>query len=149
MSFTYDLATNVGKLRLEIGDQAEDSGVRPDGTNFSDEELETILEEEGDVLGRGIARTCEILANAWATFADLTVGPRSERLSQVAARFEKRAAALRMQYGGGSTGATSVGIIRTDGYQSTSDPEASDEYDETGSDVRSEYMGTTVYVTVG
>jgi hypothetical protein len=149
MSFTYNLATTVGQLRLEIGDHTSGTGVRPDGSNFSDEELEAILTQEGDVLGRGIARACEILANAWATFADLTVGPRSEKLSQVAARFEKRAAALRMQYGGGSTGATAVGIIRADGYQSTSDPEASDEYDETGSDVRSEYMGTTVYVKVG
>lgn len=147
--FTYDLTTDVGKLRLEIGDQSEGAGVRPDGSNFADEELETILEQEGNVLGRGIARACEILANAWATLADLTVGPRSEKLSQVAARFEKRAAALRMQYGGGSTGACSAGMIRVDGYQSTADPVASDAYDESGSDVRGEYMGTTVYIKVG
>lgn len=126
MSFTYDLETAAGKLRLELGDQTDGSGVRPDGTNFSDEELATLLTLEGDNQGRALARACEVLATMWATFADLTVGPRSEKLSQVAARFEKRAAALRLQHGGGSTGAYAAGVVRVDGYQSTADPAASD-----------------------
>ena len=127
MSFTYDLTTDAGKLRLEIGDSTEDAGVRPDGSNFSDEEIAYIFDQEGS-LGCAVARACEMLATLWATAADLTVGPRSEKLGQVADRFEVRAKALRVQYGGGSTGARGVGVIRADGYQSTTEPEASDEY---------------------
>lgn len=149
MAFTYDLTMDAGKLRLEIGDSTEGTGVRPDGTNFEDDEIAYILDQEGGSLGRAVARACEMLATLWASAADLTVGPRSESLSQVATRYESRAKALRLQYGGAITGAMAVGVIRADGYQSTTEPEQSDDYDATGGDVRAEYMGTTIYVLAG
>ena len=44
MTITYDLDTNIGKIRLLIDDKA--------GSQFSDEELESFLEDEDDeVLG--------------------------------------------------------------------------------------------------
>lgn len=95
MSFTYDLAENVGKLRLALGDTTSGSGVKPDGANFSDEELEYILEQEGDSVDMATARACEMLATHWANQADLTVGPRSEKLGQIAARYAEQAKGLR------------------------------------------------------
>lgn len=145
MAFTYVLTTSVGKLRLEIGDTTSGSGVKPDGSNFSDAELEYFLDQEGTV-GRATARACEALATAWSTVANLTVGPRKEELGEVAKRFAERAKALRVQFGGASVGASAVGMIRQDGYQSITDPEASDEIDESGGDVRAEYLGTTIYI---
>lgn len=95
MSFTYDLATEVGRLRLALGDTADGAGVKPDGSNFSDEELAYFLAVEGNVVDLATARACEALATAWANVADLTVGPRSEKLGMVATRYAERGASLR------------------------------------------------------
>ena len=124
MTWTYDIDTNVGKVRLQIGDDTEDSGVRPDGSNFSDEELQTFLDREGSVM-RATAGLCETLALQYARMADLRVGPRSESLSQIGKGYERRAGLLRQMYGGGAR-AFSVGVIKQDGY---SDDVASDEVD--------------------
>ena len=119
MTFTYDLtetgdALLYGKVRLEIGDTAENSGVKPDGSNFSDAELDLILSEEGDSVGRAAARCFEILANWYAGVADLTVGPRKEALGKVAESYAKRAKEYRRKYGGGVQ-AGAYGLIRKDG----------------------------------
>jgi hypothetical protein len=94
MTFTYTLTTDLGKVRLEIGDTTSGAGVRPDGSNFSDAEVQYFLDEEGSVAG-AVARACEVLATLWATVANLTVGPRREELGAVAQRYAERAAALR------------------------------------------------------
>lgn len=97
MTFTYDLATAIGQVRLAIGDtsSATGAGVRPDGTNLSDAEIAYFLTAEGDDVGLATARACEALAMMWSNVADLQVGPRRESLGQVAARYAERAAALR------------------------------------------------------
>lgn len=145
MAFSYVLSTDVGKVRLEIGDTTAGAGVRPDGTNLTDAEVEYFLAQEGSV-GRAVARACEVLATLWAGVADLTVGPRREALGSVAQRYADRAQRLRRQHGGAEVGALAVGMIRQDGYQRATDPEASDEVDETGGDPRGEYMGQTIYI---
>jgi hypothetical protein len=145
MAFSYVLSTDIGKVRLEIGDTVSGVGVRPDGSNLTDAEVEYFLTQEGSV-GRAVARACEVLATMWAGLADLTVGPRHEALGAVAQRYAERAQRLRVQHGGTEVGALAVGMIRQDGYQSATDPEASDEIDESGGDPRGEYMGTTIYI---
>lgn len=121
--WSYDLTTSVGQLRLEIGDEVYESGVKPSGDNFTDTELEYFLAQEGSSVGRAAARACEVLSRAYAGLVDLTVGPRRESLSQASAAFQKRAGELRKQYGGGATsGAYSAGWIRS------ADGEPSDEY---------------------
>ena len=117
MSFSYDLTSSIGLVKLEIGDVSESAGVKPDGSAFSDEELTAILSGEGDVVGRAAARCCEILARTYARFVDVTAGPRKESLSQAATAYRQQAEALREQYGYGS--AATSGILaagRDDGF---------------------------------
>ena len=118
MSFTYILTTDIGKLRLEIGDTSSTAGrgVKPDGTYITDEELQVLLDREGSVVGRAAAATCEVLARMYARFVDMTVGPRRESLSQASQAFTVQAKELRRQYGGGSKRATAGGIIKADGF---------------------------------
>src|SRR5690349_4209261 len=118
MTFTNNLATAIGKVRLEIGDDVENSGVRPDGTNLSDEAIQVLLDREEDDEMRAAAAACELLARHWARFADITLGPRRESLSQVAAQYRAQAAELRDQHGYGEGGMFSVGTMRGDGYSS-------------------------------
>jgi len=73
MAFTYDLAAtgdalSISKIRLEIGDtnNAADSGVKPDGRNFSDEELLYFYQSEANNVLAGAAHACEVLARLWA-----------------------------------------------------------------------------------
>lgn len=81
MAFTYTLATNVGDIRLEIGDSVEDDGVRPNGRNFSDEELTQLYAEEGTI-GRTAARCAEILTKEWASRpTEWKLGPQGEKVS--------------------------------------------------------------------
>lgn len=115
MTFSYDLDEDIGKLRLEIGDTVIDIGVKPDETNFTDEELNYLLTEEGSI-GRAAARACEILARMFAPLVDLAVGPQREKLGDVHDHWMEQAATLRAEHGGGSARTVSVGVIPKDGY---------------------------------
>jgi hypothetical protein len=85
MSFTYgdDAAEIITKLRDEIDDtQEKPDGVFPDGRNFSDERLTELYSDEGQHLGRFIARCCEILARAYARYPTATrLGPEDETVN--------------------------------------------------------------------
>jgi len=137
MTWTYRTGTDIGKVRLGIGDDTEDSGVRPDGTNFSDEEIQVILDAEGS-WQRAVAGLCEVLAVQWARLVNLAVGPRREDLSRVSEAYAEQAARLRAQYGGGARG-FAVGVTRVDGW---SDDEPSDSLD----DASGEYGSGFEYV---
>jgi len=52
MSFTYDFAVNaaIARVRLAIGDITRDSGVKPDGSNFTDAEILAILTDTNNDL---------------------------------------------------------------------------------------------------
>ncbi len=123
MTFTYDISTDIGKLRLEIGDTEQGSGCKPDRTNFADEELQIWLDRESSVVG-AVAASCEALARTWARLADLAIGPRRESLSQVADRYAKQANDIRELYGSGGV-TFSAGVSRIDGY---SEHASGDEY---------------------
>lgn len=135
MTFSYDLDTDIGKVRLEIGDTVESQGVKPNGSNLTDEELQHMLDEEGSV-GRASARACEILARFYAPLVDLAVGPKRESLSKAHAQWMKVAKDLRAKHGG--TAATfSVGVIPKDGFSKA----APSDYVLDSADTESDYGG--------
>lgn len=123
MAFTYDFAvkSDVSRIRLALGDTVRDSGVLPDGKNFSDDEIEAILVECNNDVDATTFVFLKSLANTWGTYVDITVGPRKESLSQIAAHYSRRAAELAKQTGL-SAKAFTVLLSRVDGYsESASD----------------------------
>lgn len=105
MSFTYDLTTSIGAMRLELGDTSDGRGVRPDGANLQDEELQVWLTREGSVM-RAVAAACEALSRQWSNIADTSSGPLSESAGAVAGKWAERGAALRSTYGFGDSEST-------------------------------------------
>ncbi len=69
MAFTYDLTTNRGKVRLNIGDTVANSGPRPDKRNYSDDEIDHFISTETAGNTAATAFGFEILANEWASYA--------------------------------------------------------------------------------
>jgi len=119
MSFTYLLSSSdataaaIARVRLELGDTVESAGILPDGGNLSDEEIAVYLARGNNDPLQAASYMAGLMARRWATVADVTVGPRSEKLSQVALAWERQAASLA---GGEAFGAFSLEPIRTDGY---------------------------------
>lgn len=114
--FTYDLSTDIGLVRLKLGDTVEGKGPRPDTRNFSDEEITVALTTSNNMVTAAVAFLQDALANEWAVVSDFSIGPRSESTSQVATALKNSA-----QQAGGTT-ATSyvVKTRRTDGYSEDS-----------------------------
>jgi len=116
--FSYDLDAAVGQIRLEIGDtdNTADAGVKPDGTNFSDAELNHFYSQEGSDVLAASARACEVLARMWARQAksvkirDYSIDTRSQAkyFKELGEELRKRTGSL---YAGGS-----VPTTRVDGY---------------------------------
>ncbi len=133
MAFNYNdaLATDRNKVRFNLQDTTESSGPKPGGANFSDAELDGLLNIE-DTWQQAVAAAFEVLEAGWSHYADLTVGPRRESLSQIAARFGRNAEKWREQYGYATrVGVKAVGIIKKDGYSDdvpSDDVDASSEY---------------------
>lgn len=103
MAFTYNLSTDVGKVRLEIGDTVDSStvagaGVKPSGDNFSDEEVQYFLTQEGSKM-KAVAAAAETLSRQWAVAANISLGSRSESFGEVSARWALIAADLRRTWG--------------------------------------------------
>jgi hypothetical protein len=118
MAFTYNdtLATDRDMIRIRVGDTAQNNGPRPDGANFSDEEIAGLLSSEGSA-NRAIAAIYEILAAQWAGYADTQMGDRRESLSQVADRYTKLATQYRSEHGyAASVGFATGFVTRNDGY---------------------------------
>jgi hypothetical protein len=113
MAFTYNLATNRGKVRLELGDHVFDEGIQPNGDNFDDAELDYFLESEGDHVMRAVAAACENLARQWARQPDSSLGPHSESAGQISMAYEERARKLRSRYGYGNSTASFVVAVGT------------------------------------
>jgi hypothetical protein len=141
MAITYvgDLSTDRDKVRFYLQDTVEDSGPKPGEGNFTDAEVDGLVNLEGS-WQRAVAAGLEALAVAWARYADLTVGPRKEALSQVAKRYQEQAREWRERYGSATMRRVYVaGQVRVDGY---SDDVASDDVD-----TSSEYGADFEYVT--
>ena len=117
MAFTYDISSTdatklaISKVRLELGDNVANYGVKPDGSNFDDAELQYWITDEGGDITHAVGRACDALAKLWTNVANITVGPRREELGSVAAGWEKRA---RQALPVASTADYSVNVIGVD-----------------------------------
>ena len=107
MTITVDLATRVGQVRLELGDTdtTAGAGVKPDGTNLSDAELQYWLDRAGRattdpdaLIMLAVMFACQKLARDWGRAADIETPTRRESLSQVAKAWAARAAEIDMQW---------------------------------------------------
>ena len=58
----------------------------------------------------------EVLASAWANYADWGAGPRKESASQIADRYATQAGEWRQRHGASATGAGTRHPTRADGY---------------------------------
>ena len=119
--FTYALNGSgtdllIAKVRMQIGDNTENNGVLPDGSNLSDDEIALVLGDYSNDIEQSVGALCSILARRWASVADITVGPRREALSQVSMRWAEMAAELNPTYA-----SFSVGTQRADGYADYAD----------------------------
>jgi len=126
MAFTYDpanLKTSVlDRLRLELGDTEQGNGVKPNGGNLQNEELQVLIDEAGGDFYTAAAKACRLLATHWARFADVSAGKVREAASQVSARYVERAREYERQavtggassFAGGVAGSVYAGIVNDD-----------------------------------
>lgn len=114
MTFTYALADDIGKVRFELGDTTSGEGVRADGSNLSNEEIQHLLDREGTVM-LAVAAACEMLARDWARAASYSTGPRSEQIGRVSAEWAARGIEARNKQGG-NYAVFSATFKREDGY---------------------------------
>ena len=126
MTFTYEgnLSTDLDKTRFYVQDTVEDSGPKPGGSNFTDEEIEGV----DDITGswqRTVYALFQTLAAIWTHYVDITIGPRRESLSQVAKSYRDQAKAWAKEHNI-MPGIQVAGVIRVDGY---SDDITSDDVD--------------------
>lgn len=98
MSFTYSptsLTTNLAKVRLAIGDTTSGAGPRPDGSNFTDEELNVFIVDAvaaGGTWRSAVPQVLRILANQYASAAKKTDDAEiSEDLTQTASQLRQQA----------------------------------------------------------
>ena len=66
--FTYDIQTDIGKLRFAIGDTVEGSGPRPGNRNYSIAELNEVLSNY-DTWQEAVSPMLLTLATEWASAA--------------------------------------------------------------------------------
>ncbi len=123
VTYVGDLSTDRDKVRFYLQDTVG-SGPKPSGGNFTDAEVDGLIMVEGGWQG-AVGAGFEALAVAWANYADLTVGPRKESLSQIGKRYAELAEEWMKRYGSASP-VYVAGVVRVDGY---SDDVASDDVD--------------------
>jgi hypothetical protein len=121
--FTYFLTDTLGQVRLELGDNTYGEGVLPDGRNFTDAEINYYLAQNENSVSRTVGALASVLARRYAMVADVSVGPRSESLSQISKAWERQASLLA---GGDEGTAFSLAPTRVDGFTGTT---SLDDYD--------------------
>jgi len=117
MTFTYagTLATDLEWVRFHIQDVTVSAGPKPDGANFTDEELNGLITAEGSK-GRAVAACFEALSSIWRTRYNFsTEGQRFDRAS-VADGFATLAAQWRAKYGSGGSRVSDGAVTRVDAY---------------------------------
>lgn len=117
MAFTYNLSTDIGRVRLAIGDTVKGSGPRADGSNYSDEEINVYLVPAiaaGYSYGRAVSQLLRLLANEWAGKASVSIGDYSVQYAAVADNYRKAAAqwdAMTDASGAAVSGGITVGTM--------------------------------------
>jgi hypothetical protein len=118
VTFSYDLDTPVGQIRLEIGDTDDTTGagIKPTGANFSDEELTYFYTSESSSVQRAAARACEVLARMWAGAAEsVRIRDYAIDTTRKAEYYADLAKELRAKAGGAYAGG-SAPTVKVDGY---------------------------------
>lgn len=110
MSFTNDLSTLIGKVRLELDDTTEATAL------FTDEAIQVKLTERSDSVLLASADLCDILARRYARDFDFKTDDQEFRKGSRAKVWMELAASLRARAGASAGGLTSVPITRVDGY---------------------------------
>lgn len=111
MSFTYVLATNIGKVRLLIPDNDADA------YDLSDEEIGYFLDQVGADVNHAAVACCKQLARKYAKQATFSADGLRYEATQRAQQFAERARELEAEARGGIG---SVAIERDDGYHDSS-----------------------------
>jgi len=120
MTFTYDLSTDIGTVRLYTGDRVENDGILPGGDNYTDEEIEAILGRlDNDVESASVV-LLESAARRWGTMVDVTMGPLKEAYSQASRTLMSLASKMREDYDV-AVSACTVTFDREDGYSEAAD----------------------------
>jgi hypothetical protein len=117
--FTYELNSsdldiaNIAKIRLEVGDNDPERGIKPHGDNYTDDEILYAFNQEERIVGRAAAKIFEMAAATWTAVPRTMFGALFDPRS-VATNYMKMAKTLRMQYGHSNTQSQtfSVGVKR-------------------------------------
>ena len=103
-TFTYDPTNDIGKVRREINDtkdatQFPGQGIKPDGTNFCDEDIQYYLDENnGSVIGAA-HNLLIVLATAYATQAtEVELGPYRESYKEQLVNLRRQISMLERRY---------------------------------------------------
>lgn len=97
MTFTYDPATDIGKIRLHCQD-TDTTLADPLRSIFTDEDLQALLDGEDDDVKLAAAQACDTKANRLVlTLRDETSGDYTIRASGMAAILQETAKRLREQ----------------------------------------------------
>jgi len=112
MTFTYDLDTAIGQVRLLVPDNDTDA------YDLTDEEITYFLGQVGQSVQAAAVRACRWLARKYAKRASFTADGLTMRYSEQAQAFAARAQELAAEAGGGLS---SVEIDRQDGFAEQAD----------------------------
>ena len=103
-TFTYDPSTDIGKVRREINDTKDASqfpghGVKPDGSNFCDEDIQYYLDQNnGSIIGAAY-NLLIVLATAYATQAsEVELGPFRESYKEQLVNLRRQINMLERRY---------------------------------------------------
>ena len=97
-SYSPTQATDLDRIRFHTGDTMLGNGVRPNGANVENEEITAVLALEGS-WQRAVAGVFEMLAAAWASHVDISMGDASFGRQTPSVRYEALAKRWRDQYG--------------------------------------------------
>lgn len=128
MAFTYNVDNPEDRdyVRFHIRDITSGAGPLPGDANFSDAEIDMILDTEG-TWQRAVAACFEALQSAWVPNPSWAADGMQISQSHVTRNYEPLAKEWRKKHGGGSGGwGYSRSVIRVDGY---SDDIPADEVD--------------------
>lgn len=92
---TYDLSTDIGKVRFAIGDteiSSSGAGVKPNGENFTDPEIQAFITQANGQWSFAVPTLLRILANMYAMRASVIEQEQyREDLTRIAGELRKSA----------------------------------------------------------
>ncbi|MFP4323989.1 MAG: hypothetical protein ACLFTK_16160 [Anaerolineales bacterium] len=100
----------IADIRMLIGDNTDGDGVKPDGSNFTDDEL-TFFAKDARHIHEAAALACEALAYMWNTHPNFDADGLRVDHAAVAAGWMRAAVRFRA-----NAGARLVAARRQDGY---------------------------------